>query len=195
MTVTRDQGWRTSMQDAEVADTEILLDGPKRFVRETLVMPGGEKLDWYYQDTPASVMVVPVLSDGQFVMIHQYRYNLRKYTLEFPAGEVAEGETPEAAARRELAEETGFELAEGGQWYPLGRFYSLPSETNKYTHVYAAEPVIAAGPATRDTEIERLFNMSVMIMPPGLIARSIGDSVAGAETLTALMLARDALGG
>lgn len=191
MTMTRDHGWRTSLQDAEVADTEILLDGPKRFVRETLVMPGGEKLDWYYVDTPASVMVVPVLPGGQFVMVNQYRHNLKRYTLEFPAGEVAAGETAHEAARRELAEETGFELAEGGQWRSLGAFYSLPSETNKYTHVFAAEPVVKAGPASRDTEIERLFNMSVQITPPGLAMAEIGQSVAGTETIAALMLAQN----
>jgi ADP-ribose pyrophosphatase len=181
------------MQDAEVADTQILLDGPKRFVHETLVMPGGEKLDWYYVDTPASVMVVPVLPDGQLVMVNQYRHNLKRYTIEFPAGEVAEGETLEVAARRELAEETGFVLAEGGRLRALGAFYSLPSETTKHTHVYIAEPVVSAGPASRDTEIERFFNMSVQITPPGLAVKEIGKSVAGTETITALLLTRDAL--
>lgn len=194
MTLTRDHGWVMSMQDAEVADTEILLDGPKRFVRQTLVMPDGEKLEWYYQDTRASVMVVPVLPGGQFVMVMQYRWNLRRYTLEFPAGEVGEGETLELATKRELAEETGCALADGGTLKPLGSFYSLPSETNKITHVFLAQPVVMAGPALKDAEIERYFNLTVQITPPGLAAAEVGKSVAGSETITALMLARDVLG-
>jgi ADP-ribose pyrophosphatase len=183
-----------SMQDAEIADTEVLLDGPKRFVRQALVMPDGEKLDWYYQDTPASVMVVPVLPGGQFVMVYQYRWNLARYALEFPAGEVGDGETLEVALKRELAEETGFALAEGGTMKRLGAFYSLPSETNKVTHVFLARPVVSTGPARKDTEIEKYFNLTVQITPPGLAVAEIGKSVAGTETISALLLARDAMG-
>jgi 8-oxo-dGTP pyrophosphatase MutT (NUDIX family) len=195
MTAVRDYGWRTSMADAEVADTELLLDEPKRFVHQRLIMPDGEKLDWYYVDTRASVMVVPVLGNGQLVLVHQYRHNLGRYTLEFPAGETEEGETPEEAALRELREETGFALGPGGALRPLGTFYSLPSETNKLTHLFVAGPVVKAGPALKDEEIERYFNMSVTIMPPSLVLESVGDTVAGTETITALMLAREALAG
>lgn len=181
---------RVSLADAEVARTEVLFDGPKRFVRETLVMPDGETVDWYFVDTPPSVLVVPVLADGQLVMVRQYRRNLRRYTLEFPAGEIAAGESPEDAARRELAEETGYVLAADGHLRALGSFYSLPSETTKYTHVFAAEPVVSGGAARRDAEIERLFNMSVQITAPGAAVEEIGQSVTGTETITALLLSR-----
>jgi len=192
MTAT-DYGWKVSMRDAEVAETEVLLDGPKRFVRETLIMPAGEKLDWYYVDTPASVLVVPVLEAGQFVMVQQYRYNLHRYTREFPAGEAGDGETMADAARRELLEETGYEPAEGAALKPLGAFYSLPSETNKVTHVFLVQPVVYAGTAAKDSQIEKYFNMSVQITAPGLALAEIGKSVAGTETITALLLARQAM--
>jgi hypothetical protein len=38
-----------TMKDARLIETEILLPKPKRFVRETLVMPDGYECDWYYQ--------------------------------------------------------------------------------------------------------------------------------------------------
>jgi ADP-ribose pyrophosphatase len=202
--VTRENGrttvtnpaWRdhnVTLADAEIAQTEVLADGPKRFVREVLVMPDGTQIDWLYVDTPASVLAVPVMADGKFVMVTQYRHNLRRHVLEFPAGEVAPGETLEVALKRELAEETGFALADGGRMKQLGSFYSLPSETNKITHVFLAEPVIAAGKATKDEKIERYFGMSVQITPPGLAMREVGKAIGGTETITALMLARDAL--
>jgi hypothetical protein len=42
----------TSMADAKLLKREILLDEPKRFVREVLVMGDGFQLDWFYVDTP-----------------------------------------------------------------------------------------------------------------------------------------------
>lgn len=195
-TVVVNQAWRPhqiTLADAETVKTEVLLEKPKRFVHEQLRMPAGEMLDWYYTDTPASVMVVPVLSDGQFVMVYQYRHNLKRYTLEFPAGEVAEAEEPEDAAQRELAEETGFALAGMGAMHPLGTYYSSPSETNKITHIFLARPVAAAGPAVKDAEIERWFGMSAVMIHPGHAVDQIGKSVGGTETITALMLARKAL--
>ena len=128
------------------------------------------------------------------ILVRQYRHNLKRYTLEFPAGAVTEGEALDVAARRELEEETGYILAPGTQLRPLGSFYSLPSETNKYTHVFLAEPVTAAGPPVLDTLIEKYFDMSVTEMPVGEVMDSIGDSIGGTETITALMLARPKLG-
>ena len=189
----KDYGWRTHMGDAELKSTEVLLDKPKRFLRETLVMPDGEQLEWAYVDTPPSVLVVPVLPDGKLVMVYQYRYNLHRYTLEFPAGTVADDETPEEAARRELREETGFELTEGSELRSLGTFYSLPSETNKNTHMYLAGQVSPDGAAVHDSDIERFFNMSVHFRPLSLAIAEIGKSVAGTETITALLLAERAM--
>ncbi|KAM9327509.1 ADP-sugar pyrophosphatase [Pholidichthys leucotaenia] len=42
------------------------------------------------------------------VMVKQFRPPMGCYTLEFPAGLIDDGETPEAAALRELKEETGY---------------------------------------------------------------------------------------
>jgi len=178
-----------TMQDARLVETEVLLPAPKRFVREALVMPDGYELDWYYVDTPPSVMIVPVTASGGLVFVRQYRHNLKAYALEFPAGTVGADEDPAAAALRELEEETGFVLAPGAQLRPLGAYYSLPSETNKYTHVYLAEPVAAAGPATGDTEIERYFDMSVVVMSFRDAVAAVGSLISGTESVTALTLA------
>jgi ADP-ribose pyrophosphatase len=179
-----------TMKDARLVETEILLPKPKRFVREALVMPDGYECDWYYVDTPPSVMVVPVTTDRQLVLVRQYRHNLKSHQLELPAGTMNETEEPQAAARRELEEETGFTLAADARMRPLGSYYSLPSETNKYTHVFLASPVIATGSARGDTEIEKYFDMSVVLMPVEQALSGIGRTITGMETVGALMAAR-----
>jgi hypothetical protein len=42
-------------------------------------MPDGYECDWYYVDTPPSVMVVLVTEDAQLVLVRQYRHNLKSY--------------------------------------------------------------------------------------------------------------------
>jgi hypothetical protein len=76
---------------------------------------------------------------------------------------------------------------------PLGAYYSLPSETNKYTHVFLASPVIAAGPARGDTEIEKYFDMSVVLIPVDEAVRAVGTAIIIMETVGALMAARTEL--
>jgi ADP-ribose pyrophosphatase len=182
------------MKDAVLVNTEILLPKPKRFVHEALVMPDGYEIDWYYVDTPPSVLVVPVTTEGTVVMVRQWRHNLKRHTLEFPAGTADEGERLEQAVARELREETGFTLAADGELRLLGSFCSLPSETNKYTHMFLAMPVVPDGPATGDTEIEKYFDMSVEVRNRREVLSAIGDAIIGTETITAFTLAQQTLG-
>jgi ADP-ribose pyrophosphatase len=184
------EGVRVSMQDARIVDTEVIVAAPKRFVRERVEMPDGYATDWYYVDTPPSALVVPVTADGNLVMITQYRHNLKRHVLEFPAGVVEDGEGLEDAALRELLEETGYRRAKGCCLRPLGAFYSLPSETNKYTHAFIAESVEQAGPAQGDAVIERYFDMEVVEISLADALASVGGDICGMEAVAAISLAR-----
>jgi len=179
-----------SMKDGETLRSEVIVAKPKKFIREDIRMPDGAEIDWYYMDTPASVMVVAVTEDGKLVMVEQYRHNLKRHAIELPAGAVSDGEDPETTALRELDEETGYRLSEGVQLRHLGSYYSLPSETNKITHVYLAAPVVKAGEPVLDNLIERYFDMSVRVIPATEVFGRLGRDIDGMETVGALLLAR-----
>ena len=70
--------------------------------------PNGVERDFVVMDTPSWVNVVPVTAEGRVVLIRQYRHGIRDVTIEMPGGMIDPGESPEAAARRELQEETGY---------------------------------------------------------------------------------------
>jgi ADP-ribose pyrophosphatase len=94
-------------------------------------------------ERPFSV-IVPTISD-KLVMIYNYRYPLNENSLELPSGHIEPGESPEQAARRELAEEVGYTAK---QFRLIGEF--CPSvRSDQKAHVFLTE-VSKKGALNRD---------------------------------------------
>ena len=68
-----------------------------------------------------AVGVVAVADDGRILLVGQHRYTLDAYSWEIPEGGAGPDESPESGARRELAEETGFEAGDVAGAVPLLR--------------------------------------------------------------------------
>lgn len=75
--------------------------------RKKLVYPDGLEHN-YYLEHGCDFVVGIAVRDNSFLMVKQYRVPLGIYTLEFPAGGVSGGESPDDAVAREFAEETGY---------------------------------------------------------------------------------------
>jgi len=99
---------------------------------------------------PPSVVLV-VLDGGELMCVRQRRDGARADVLELPAGTLEPGESAQAAADRELAEECGLAVAE---WAELGGFWAAPAYSTEWVTVLAGTVSGAAtGELDEDEEI------------------------------------------
>ena len=95
--------WET--RDADVAYSCPGFD----VVREDVRLPDGTETDFDYVDEPAAVVVLPLTTDGEVVVIEEWREAVGRVNRGFPAGTVEPGDDDLATtARREFEEETGY---------------------------------------------------------------------------------------
>jgi ADP-ribose pyrophosphatase len=98
--------------------------------------------DAFTFECPDWVSVVPVTDSGTIVLVRQYRHGIDGETLEVPGGVIDPNETPEAGARRELAEETGYQAR---TLVPLGFTHPNPPLQGNRHFMFLATGVAAAG--------------------------------------------------
>jgi len=102
------------MKPWKLLSSEFLVDAPwLKVAKETCELPSGKVIDDFYTLwQPDWVLILARTKEGKWVMTEQYRHGTGKIALEFPAGIIDKGETPEEAAVRELQEECGYVLDE-----------------------------------------------------------------------------------
>jgi 8-oxo-dGTP pyrophosphatase MutT (NUDIX family) len=100
------------MKPWKLLKTEYLVDAPwLKVAKETCELPNGKVIDDFYTLwQPDWVLILARTAEGKWVMTEQYRHGTGKIALEFPAGIIDKGETPEQAALRELQEECGYRI-------------------------------------------------------------------------------------
>jgi 8-oxo-dGTP pyrophosphatase MutT (NUDIX family) len=112
-------------------------------VEHVRVPTGAEIAEYWVSEFRPWVNVVAVTAADEVVLVRQYRHGLGAIHFELPAGttDPAELDT-ESAARRELAEETGYG---GGAWSLLTTLSANPALQNNLTYTFLAEGVTELG--------------------------------------------------
>lgn len=139
----------------------------------------GVKGDYYVMKAPDWVITIPE-KDGKFLMVKQWRHGEKALSVEFPGGVIDKGEEPEAAAARELLEETG---CKAGKLTKLGKVNPNPALFSNHVHIFLAEDLVQTGKQELDedefincmelSKEEVLEGIGTEAFPHGLMAMAL----------------------
>jgi ADP-ribose pyrophosphatase len=102
----------------------------------------------------AAVVIAPMTDDGKFLLIKEERIPIRAAIWSMPAGQIdnhgADESEIEKIALKELHEETGYDLAPGGEIVPLGYFFTSAGLTDEHCYFFFVRPVQKAPKHNRE---------------------------------------------
>ncbi len=151
-------GWETKASNTHFANEHL------EVATEVVQTPSRPRPKaWTVVHRKAAVVIAPMSRDGKFLLVREERIPIRAAIWEMPAGQIddtveANENAVEAAALRELREETGNELAADGELIPLGYYFSSPGFTDEHGYFFLARPVEPCANAPARDEAESILD-------------------------------------
>ena len=124
--------------------------------------------EFYLLDSGDWVNVIPLTSDEKVILVKQFRFGTKDFSLEIPGGMLDDGEPPAQAARRELLEETGYA---GDEPILLGMVHPNPAIHTNRCYSYLIRNVTFNHPPRQDSTED----IEAQIVPLAEIPRLIRD--------------------
>ncbi|GAA1567732.1 hypothetical protein GCM10009789_21450 [Kribbella sancticallisti] len=133
--------------------TEIIYQSSWLELRcDETVLPEGSRGRYDHVVVPGSATVLAVGEDGRAAVTRQWIYPHAETQWRLPTGRIEASDVdPEAAARRELQEETGIKAA---RLRPLGVVNGADSFTNHREHTFLATGLVRGAPDLRPGEAD-----------------------------------------
>lgn len=168
--------------DWQILEINSLFRNPYLEVfQERVILPGEVRVrDWTVVRRKKAVVIAPLTTEGNYVLIHQARIPVRKMLWEFPAGQIDGTFEPgmemiRQTALRELTEETGYSLGAAGELIYLGHYYSSQGFCDETPHLFLARPVHATGFGRKPEDSESIIECREFSLDD--IRSMIADSV------------------
>lgn len=150
---------------------QVLLQNGHKSTREVVFHPG-------------AVAVLPILANGDLILVRQFRYPVGVELLEVPAGKLDENESPKECALRELEEETGYR-AQRIEY--IGYIFTTPGFSNEKIYLYIAEGLIKT---VQNLDQDELLKLEIL-RPQEVLTKCLNGEIIDAKTLSLLFLARE----
>ena len=123
----------------------------------------GKDHDFYLLDSSDWVNVIPLTPEGKVILVKQYRFGSKEFSLEIPGGMLDEGDSPAGAAVRELMEETGYG---GDEPVLLGWVHPNPAIHTNRCYTYLIKNVFyQSSPRQDSTEDIEVLDVPLAAIP------------------------------
>ncbi len=161
---------------------QIVYEGRKiKLAIDTTVLPDGQTIQRDVVLHPGAVAILPLLDAQRLCLVRNQRPIVAETLWEIPAGTLEPGEAPAAAAKRELAEETGYQAT---SWRKLAEFIPSPGVLSERTHLFLAQN-LTPGPLRleKDEDLE-----PQIVAWPKALSWALDGTIHDAKTLIAILL-------
>ena len=177
----RDRAWRF------LHSAERLRLGKLTLREDVWRLPTGAEKTYPILQVGLTVGVVPFVDAEHVLLVRQFRHLARADSWELPGGGGLPGESPEAAAQRELREEGGYRA---GRLTFLTRFLPSAAYLDEDAHCFIGEDLVADPLASDDDEF---FERRVVSFRDAL-AMALDDRITESVSKLAILAAAFRLG-
>ncbi len=150
--------------------------------KDDIQMPNGRRTVREVVEHSDSVCMVPLDTDGNVLLVRQYRKPTESVLLEVPAGGIEDGESPEEAALRELQEEVSH-IADSLRL--MSGFWLAPGWCDEYMYAFLATEL---RPSNREQDYDEMVEVRRVPLAETLDLIETGE-IQDAKSIAALLQA------
>jgi 8-oxo-dGTP pyrophosphatase MutT (NUDIX family) len=155
-------------------DTVIYDSAWVRLVTTDVVLPDGSRIDHHVVRLPRPAAGTIMIDKGHVLLLWRHRFITDTWGWEIPAGALDDGESPEHAARREAAEESG--------WRPrtvdhLCAFHPANGVLDQIFHIFVSRDAEHLGEPTDTNEAARIEWRPIDAVRTSLLGGEITDGL------------------
>ncbi|MFN8535593.1 MAG: NUDIX hydrolase [Dehalococcoidia bacterium] len=132
-----------------LATREVYRNRWLRVREDSVIRPDGQAGIYGVVEPDDNAAIVALDNAGRVALLAEFVYPLGIETLQIPSGAIDPGEAPQAAAQRELAEETGLRA---GRWESLGHLALSGGISTQVSHLFLARDLAAGEARPEGTE-------------------------------------------
>jgi ADP-ribose pyrophosphatase len=161
---------------------EVVHRGRKvQVVLDTTVLPDGSTIRRDIILHPGAVVILPLVADDRVCLLRNHRFIVNETLWELPAGTLEQDESPDKAAVRELAEETGYTA---GRWRKVAECYASPGCLSELMHIYVAQDLTPGPPRPEKDE-----TLEPLVIDWGqAVEWAVDGTIRDAKTIAGLLL-------
>ncbi len=148
----------SDLVEKQISSTKLYSGKLLHVWKDEVELPDGSQSVREYIKHPGAVVMIPVLPDGNIMLVKQYRYPMGMTQIELPAGKLDPGETHLETAERELEEEIGYKA---GKLTELTEIHPCIGYSDEKMWIYLAEDLIQTSTNTDHDEFIELVPLSL----------------------------------